>query len=159
MSMTCLARTPCGVLVLIRTPRRRRSRAGCAVGAQPSTSGADQDGAAEPARQRAEAAGRAYAVAFGPATSNTTSNSSSDAPGGHRIGLLALVRLDGRAARPRLERLVGLPLRDHEVAVLALDRAQQLEAEEARLVVDGVCAVREPLLQFGTGARREPRLR
>ena len=37
----------------------------------------------------------------------------------------------------------------HEIAVLALDRPQQLEAEEARLIVDGMGAVGEPLLQFG----------
>ena len=61
----------------------------------------------------------------------------------------------GRTRRPRLECLFGLPLRHHEVAVFALDRAQQLEAEETGLVVDGVCTVREPLLQFRTGVGRD----
>ena len=56
--------------------------------------------------------------------------------------------------RPGLERLFGLPLRHHEVAVLALDRAQQLEAEETGLVVDGVRTVGEPLLQFRAGVGR-----
>ena len=72
---------------------------------------------------------------------------------------LALVRLDGRPAGPGLECLVGFPLGDHEVAFLALDGTQQLEAEESRLTVDGVSAMREPLLQFRTGVRRAPRLR
>src|SRR5262249_43757520 len=43
----------------------------------------------------------------------------------------------------------------HEVAVFALDRAQQLEAQEAGLTVDGVCTVREPLLQFRAGVGRD----
>jgi hypothetical protein len=71
--------------------------------------------------------------------------------GGHGVGGLSLVCLDGRTRRPRLESLFGLPLRDDEVAILALDRAQQLKAQETGLVVNGVCAVREPLLQLGTG--------
>src|SRR5215208_4764315 len=44
-------------------------------------------------------------------------------PRGHGVGPLTGVRLDGRTGRPRLERLLGLPLRDHEVAVFALDWA------------------------------------
>ena len=51
--------------------------------------------------------------------------------------------------RPRLECLIGLPLRHHEVAVLTLDRTQQLKAEETGLVLHRVCAMGEPLLQFG----------
>ena len=74
---------------------------------------------------------------------------------GHRIRALACVCLDRGAGCPCLERLFGLPLRHHEVAVFALDRAQQLEAEETGLVVDGVCTVREPLLQFRTGVGRD----
>ena len=46
-------------------------------------------------------------------------------------------------------------MRHHEVAVLAFYRPQQLKAEESGLIVDGVCAVREPLLQFGTGVGRD----
>ena len=65
------------------------------------------------------------------------------------------MRLDGRTGRPRLECLFGLPLRHHEVAVLALDRAQQLKAQKTGLVVDGVRAVREPFLQFRTGVGRD----
>ena len=36
MSMTCLARTPCGVLMLIRTPASPAFAGGVEVGAQPS---------------------------------------------------------------------------------------------------------------------------
>src|SRR5215218_7321435 len=74
---------------------------------------------------------------------------------GHGIGPLSGMRLHGRTAGPRLERFFGLPLRDDEVAVFSLDRPQQLEAQEAGLIVDGVRTVREPLLQFWTGVRRD----
>src|SRR5205823_4512381 len=74
-------------------------------------------------------------------------------PGGHRLGALARVRRRGRAAlRPRLVVLLGLPLRVHEVARLAGNRAQQLEAEEARLLIDRVHPGGEPLFQLGAGA-------
>src|ERR1700752_3000513 len=74
---------------------------------------------------------------------------------GNRVGALAGVRLDGGTRRPCLECFFGLPLRNHEVAVFALDRPQQLEAEETGLVVDGVCTVRESLLQFRAGVGRD----
>ena len=51
-------------------------------------------------------------------------------------------------SRQACERLLVGPVGDDEVAVLALDRAQQLEAEEAGRPVDGVRAVAEPLLQL-----------
>src|SRR6478672_12046455 len=75
--------------------------------------------------------------------------------GGHGIRALTGVCLDGRPGRPRLERLFRLPMRHDEVAVLALDRAEQLKAQETGLVVDGVGTVREPLLQLRTGIRRD----
>lgn len=75
--------------------------------------------------------------------------------GGHRVGLLTFVGFDSGPSRPGLESLLGLPLRHHEVAVLALDGTQKLKAEEARLVVDCVGPVREPLLQFRTGVGRD----
>src|SRR6516162_3228913 len=56
---------------------------------------------------------------------------------------------DGGAGRPRLERFIGLPVCHHEVAVLTLDRTQQLKAEETGLVLYRVRTVGEPLLQFG----------
>src|SRR6476661_6271301 len=71
------------------------------------------------------------------------------------IGALARMSFDGGTVRPRLERLLGVPLRDDEIAVLTLDRPQQLKAEEAGLIVDGVRTVCEPLLQFRTGVRRD----
>ena len=74
---------------------------------------------------------------------------------GDGIGALTRVRLNGRAARPRLKRLLGLPLRHDEVAIFPLDRPQQLKAQEAGLIVDGVCTIREPLLQLRTGVRRD----
>src|SRR3954449_1916066 len=43
--------------------------------------------------------------------------------GGHGVVPLTGVCLYGRTGRPRLERLFGLPLRDDEVAVFALDWA------------------------------------
>ena len=46
-------------------------------------------------------------------------------------------------------------MRDDEVAILAFYRPQQLKAEEAGLIVDGVCTVREPLLQLRTCVRRD----
>ena len=70
---------------------------------------------------------------------------------GDRLGTLTGVRVDRGTVAPGSEGLLVLPLGDHEVAVLALDRAQQLEAQEARRPVDGVGAVREPLLQLLVG--------
>ena len=46
MSMTCLARTPCGVLVLIRTPASPAFAGGVAVGRAAVDQSGDQDGAA-----------------------------------------------------------------------------------------------------------------
>ena len=74
--------------------------------------------------------------------------------GGDGIGALTRVRLNGGTGRPGLKRLLGLPLRHDEVAIFALDRPQQLKAQEAGLIVDGVCTIREPLLQLRTGVRR-----
>ena len=54
---------------------------------------------------------------------------------------LAGVGRDRSAVAPGGERLLVLPLGDHEVAVLALDRTEQLEPEEAGRAVDRVGAV------------------
>lgn len=62
---------------------------------------------------------------------------------------------DGGAGGPGLECLVGLPLGDDEIAVLAFDRAQQLKPEKAGLIVDCMRTVREALFQFRTGIRRD----
>src|SRR6478609_4930592 len=50
-------------------------------------------------------------------------------PGRHRLLPLTGVRLPGRTVAPRCESLFALPLRDDEVAVLALHRTEELEAE------------------------------
>ena len=99
--------------------------------------------------------GPRYAVGAGPRNVQHNLELQQRRACGHRVGALTGVRLDGGTGRPCLERLFGLPLRDHEVAVFALDRAQQLEAEETGLVVDGMCTVREPLLQLRTGVGRD----
>ena len=75
--------------------------------------------------------------------------------GADRVGALAGVRRDGVAVAPGDERLLVLPLGDDEVAVLALDRAEQLEAQEAGGPVDRVRAVREALLELLVGLRRD----
>src|SRR5699024_4557220 len=58
-------------------------------------------------------------------------------------------RIPRRALRrPRPEALLAGPAGDHEVAVLAADGAQQLEALEAGRLVDGVLARGEALLEL-----------
>src|SRR5690606_13970601 len=74
--------------------------------------------------------------------------------GGHRVLLLPGVGLLGRAVRPVLEGLFGLPLGVDEVPGVALDRTQQFEPEETGCVVHRAVAGGEPLLQLGTGAFR-----
>ena len=63
------------------------------------------------------------------------------------------MRLDRIAVAPGGEGALVLPLRDDEVAVLALHRAEQLEAEEAGGPVDSVGPVGEALLQLLVGLR------
>lgn len=55
------------------------------------------------------------------------------------------------AGCPRLKRLLGFPLRHDEVAVLALDRTQELETKEPGRTFDGTRSRGEPLLQLGAG--------
>ncbi len=71
-----------------------------------------------------------------------------------RDGLLRLTRVGSTcvAVAPRGEVLLGLPLSHHEVPVLARGGAEQLEAQEAGGVVDGVRPIGESLLQLGAGA-------
>ena len=69
--------------------------------------------------------------------------------GRNGVGPVTGMGFDGRPLRPRLECFIGLPVCHHEVAVLTLDRAQQLKAEETGLVLHRVRAMGEPLLQFG----------
>src|SRR3954469_10739884 len=65
---------------------------------------------------------------------------------------LAGVRLPCGALGPGLDMLLGLPLRVDEVARLAGRRAQQLEAQEARLALDRAQSCAEAALQLGAGA-------
>src|SRR5699024_629313 len=55
--------------------------------------------------------------------------------GAYRLGAFTGVCVLGRAAHPGLEVFFGFPTGIDEVAVLSGDGAQQLEAEETRLVV------------------------
>src|SRR5262245_41700437 len=116
MSMTCLARTPCGVLVLIRIPVSPALAGGAALGAQPL---------AERTRPALSSSAAAL-LALGFRTGNVQHNLElqQGRARGHRIAMFPPVRLDGRTRGPGLERLFGLPLRDDEIAVLPLDRAQ-----------------------------------
>src|SRR5712675_2427556 len=152
MSMVCLARSPCGVLVSMRTPY-----AASAAGAGPVLVHPQAMATTSATVSPAALCRRRPALRLGAGPRNVQHNLELQQrrAGGHRVGPLAGVRLDGRALRPRLEGLLGLPLGDHEVAIVALDRAQQLEAEETGLVVDGMCTVCEPLLQFRTGVGRD----
>ncbi len=84
-------------------------------------------------------------------TSSTTSNSSRFGAAGHRLAVLAGVRGPGVTVAPGLVGGVVGPVGDHEVAVVAGDRSQQLEAEEARSAVDGAGARGEPSLQLRAG--------
>src|SRR4051812_45666450 len=68
---------------------------------------------------------------------------------------LSVAARERGALDPRLERLLALPARVDEVAVLALDGAQQLEAEEARHRLDLGRAPREALLELRPAARRD----
>jgi hypothetical protein len=56
------------------------------------------------------------------------------------------------AVPPVLEVLFGGPGRGDEVPVFALDGAEQLEAFESGLSVEGVCAAGEALLELGAFA-------
>src|SRR5690349_13572728 len=141
MSSSCLARGPCGVLVSMCIPYAA-SATGGPVWAHP-----EARTAAVVARAARTSTGRDVLLAC-PRNVQHNLELQQRGAGGDRLVLLTGVRLHGRTLGPRLERFVGLPLGDHEVAVLALDRTQQLEAEEAGLAVDGVGAVGEPLLQL-----------
>jgi mRNA interferase MazF len=69
----------------------------------------------------------------------------------HGTTMLAGMGRPGIPIPPRRERLLVLPLGDHEVAVVSGDGAQQLEAEEAGRAVDGMGTLGEASLEFGTG--------
>src|SRR3954471_3927782 len=68
---------------------------------------------------------------------------------------LRMAARERRALDPRAERLLALPAGVDEVAVLALDGAQQLEAEEAGHRLDLGGAARKALLELGPAAGRD----
>src|SRR3954454_20735051 len=65
---------------------------------------------------------------------------------------LRMAARERRALDPRAERVLALPACVDEVAILALDGAQQLEAEEAGHRLDLGGAAREALLELGPTA-------
>src|SRR5437899_1727055 len=153
MSIVCLARRPWGVLISIGAPYVvSATGAGVALVVQPLASATTSATATD-----SVVAVRALRPALFAGARNVQYNLELEErrPCGHRVGGLALVRFDGGAGRPCLERLFGFPLRDDEVAVFTFDRAQQLEAEETGLAVDGMCTMREPLLQFRASVGRD----
>ena len=72
------------------------------------------------------------------------------AVGGLGAGVAVLER---RAVDPRLERLLAVPAGVDEVALLALDRSQQLELLEPGHLLDAAGAGGEARLQLRSGAR------
>jgi pimeloyl-ACP methyl ester carboxylesterase len=117
-------------------------------GAQPGAR-ATTSAAAPPSVARRRAAGRLLSRLVGPGNVEHNLEFQQRRAGRHRVRSVSGMGFDGGAGRPRLECFIGLPVCHHEVAVLTLDRTQQLEAEETGLVLHRVGAVGEPLLQFG----------
>ena len=150
MSMTCLARTPCGVFVSILT-------SGLAAGALGDAQPVIRPAAVVSvvANTTARRKGwRALALCVGPGNVQHNLELEQRRTGGYRIGSLAGVGGYCRARGPGRKGLLGLPLGHDEIAIVALDRAKQLEPEEARLVVDRMGAIGESFLQLGACARR-----
>src|ERR1700739_384300 len=137
MSMVCWARKPGGVFMLI-----------IACGVTDDAVEQPQSRAPTAAAAASSAAARLALFRVGPGNVQHNLELQQRRSGRHRIRAVPGVSVDGRAGRPRLERLFGLPLRDHEVAILTLDGPQQLKAEETRGVLNGVRSVGESLLQF-----------
>src|ERR1700738_5076725 len=152
MSTVCWARKPGGVFLLIFTPASAVTDD--ADGVEPlhtrplTTATAASDAAA---RRSARLALRLRA---GPCNVQHNLELQQRRSGRHRIRSVPRVGLDGRTGRPRLERFFGLPLRHHEIPVLAFDGSQQLKAEESRRVLDSMCSMGESLFQFGPRLRR-----
>src|SRR5690349_10292695 len=120
MSMICLARTPCGVPVLIRIPASPALAEGVALGGEhPLTRDVVRAAVHTRAVRRPSRLDR---LLLGAGNVQHDLELQQRRAGGHRIALLSLVRLDRGPGGPRLERFFGLPLRDHEIAVLTLDR-------------------------------------
>src|SRR5271166_1814785 len=150
MSKVCWARMPGGVRVSICRPGLAAFACGAGEGAQPGARVTTSAAAAPNAATRRRA-GRPLISLVVPGNVQHNLEFQQRCACRHGVGPVPGMGFDSGAARPRLERFVGLPVRHHEVAVLTLDRAQQLEAEETGLVLHRVRAMGEPLLQFGAG--------
>src|ERR1700739_1838615 len=148
MSKVCWARIPGGVRVSICRPGFAAFACGEGDGAQPGARVTSSAAAALNAATRRRV-GRLLTSLVGPGNVEHDLEFQQRCAGRHRVGSVSGMGFDGGAGRPRLERFIELPLCHHEVAVLTLDRTQQLEAEETGLVLHRVRAVGEPLLQFG----------
>lgn len=120
MSMTCCARTPCGVFVSIRTP----GLAAGAVGDVHPVATAAIVAIAVVAATARRTGRDALTLCVGPGNVQHNLELEQRGTGGHRVGPLAGMGGDGRTCDPCLEGLLGLPLGNHEIAVVALDRPQ-----------------------------------
>ena len=148
MSMVCWARRPGGVRVSIARAGFAAFACGEGEVAQPGVRVATSAVAAVRASTRLPRRAPATPVGLLPGNVHDNLELQQRRASRHRVGPLTSMGFDGGPTRPRLECFIGLPLCHHEVAVLTLDRAQQLKAEEAGLVVHRVRAVGEPLLQL-----------
>src|ERR1700739_2035726 len=146
MSSVCWARKPAGVLMSIWRPVPAAVAAGVGGGAKPEAR-APTNAAAVNAATRCRT-WRGLRLVAGSGNVQHNLEFQQRRAGRYGVGPVAGVSLDSRPGSPRLECLFGLPLRHHEVPVFALDRAEQLKAEEAGRVLDRVHRRSKPLLQF-----------
>src|SRR5271166_5918189 len=148
MSMVCCARRPGGVPLSIRCPEA--AAFACGAGEEPQP-GAKAMTSAAPAVNTSTRRHRWRRLPRLAGAGNVHHNFEFQQrrPGCDGIGPVPGMGFDGGSGCPRLEGFFGLPVRHHEVAVFTLDRAKQLEAEEARRILDRMCAVGETLLQLG----------
>jgi hypothetical protein len=147
MSIVCWARSPGGVRVSIARPGLAAFACGGGDGAQPGASVATSAAAAVMPRTRSRVGPRLPSRIV-PGNVHDNFEFQQRRASRHRVGTVTSMGFDGGPSRPRLECFIGLPVCHHEVAVLTLDRAQQLKAEETGLILHRVRAMGEPLLQL-----------
>src|ERR1700694_2392219 len=119
MSTVCSARRPGVVWVSMWTPYAASAGAIGPLWAQPQARATTTAAVNATPRRRARLA---LCLGAGPGNVQHNLELQQRCPGGHGGGALAGMRLDRRPGRPLLERLLGLPVGHHEVAVLTLDR-------------------------------------
>src|ERR1700752_466386 len=130
MSTVCWARRPGGVFLLMVTPAAAVTEDADGVEQlQTRTLTTATTASAAAARRCAR---RALRLCAGPCNVQHNLELQQRRAGRHRIRSVSRVGFDGRSGRPCLERLFGLPLRHHEISILAFDGSQQLKAEESR---------------------------